>query len=212
MKKVWTLTVFLWMAGMAAAQPQGFAKADDEQAFRDGYHTMCRGTTSFQARFEQVKRVALLKNELKSKGTVAMRRDNKIKIAYTQPYRYVFVMDNAAITIKDGDAAANNVNMRNNKLFRQISAITLSGINGQLLDTKDFAVEVFESPQQYLVQAVPRTKEMKAFYTLFALVFDKDTFCVERITMTEVSGDVSTMVFSATEINKEIDDAVFVVH
>ncbi len=200
------IAVVLW------AQPPGFVKPGNGQLFVDGYHAMCKSTTSFQAHFEQVKQVALLKNDLRSEGQMYMRRDHKIKIAYTSPYRYVFVMNGETISIKDNEAAPTTMDMRNSKLFKQISAVTLAGINGQLLATKEFATTVYESPGYYLVQAVPQAKEMKAYYKLFELYFDKHTFQAAKIVMTEVSGDVSTLTFSDIEINKAIDDAVFVVH
>jgi outer membrane lipoprotein-sorting protein len=191
------------------AQPADFEPLKDKQAFIQSYKKACADINSYQADFVQVKTIAMMKKPLTSEGKMYMRKDNRVKIEYVSPYQYIFIMNGTKVTMKDGNKEANSVSMGNNKLYKQISEITLSGINGDIFNNKNFSTKIFESASAYMLEAIPLSKEMKEYYQKFELYFNKANYQVEKIVMTEVSDDVSVMTFKKIELNKTLNDAVF---
>ncbi len=210
MKKSFLFFIFIYFLLINAfGQNSDFKPVKDRQSFIRLYQKTCMGITSYQADFVQVKTIAMMKNPLQSEGKMLMRKDNKVKIEYTSPYQYVFIINGNKVIMKDGNKDATSISMGNNKLFKLISEVSLAGINGDIFNNKSFSTQIFESPSLYMVQATPLTREMKEYYQRFDLYFNKTTYQIEKIVMVEVSSDVSTMIFNKVEINKTLNDAIF---
>ncbi len=205
----WMLLFAGWSFNMAAQQE--FKPMVAQQEFKQKYRDACRQITSLQCRFEQTKEISFLKDKLKSNGELFFRSDQKLKIAYRKPNEFVFILDGDKTIVKDGDHAASSVSLKGNKLFQQISQVTMNMIDGKIFDSKGFTFELFENASQFMIKAVPSTKELKQYYTELNLYGAKNSFMVERVVMKEVSGDITTMIFGDIEANKTLNDAVFVV-
>lgn len=76
---------------------------------------------------------------------------------------------------------------------------------------KRFNVKCFEnsSDQTYRFDLTPATEEFVAIIESFEITIDKKRLVPVSTKLTEVSGDVTTMDFSETQINIEIDPKLF---
>ena len=61
------------------------------------------------------------------------------------------------------------------------------------------------------VRLTPKNKTLKSMLTTISLNFDKTTYMVQTIVLTEAMGDTTTIVFSDKKINQPIDDEKFMV-
>lgn len=72
--------------------------------------------------FVQTKKMKLLKNEMQSKGKLYYSSPNKLRWQYNTPYSYLFILNGDNVYIKSG-TKKQNIDVKRNKLFRQISVL-----------------------------------------------------------------------------------------
>ncbi len=85
----------------------------------------------------------------------------------------------------------------------------LDCMRGSIYNNKDFAVEAFESPKEFLLKMKPLTSTMKKMFSHIEVFLDKKDFHVVRLNMVENTGDNSLMTFSHSIMNNTISDALF---
>jgi outer membrane lipoprotein-sorting protein len=210
MKEKIILSVFLCLLSYCLLAEE-FVAVGDENAFRQQYKTVSEGIKTLEADFTQEKEIMLLINKLHSTGRMIFRNDNRLKIEYFKPNAFIFVMRDGKVTIKDGECAASSMIVKNNKLFEQISQITIYAINGKIFDSKDFSSTILENESSYLVVLVPKSKELQKYYKKLDLYINKKTFIIEKTVMKETSGDETVMCFKNIRTNNTISDEAFII-
>jgi len=209
MRKLLVLLIYLCLAYYVSAGEYSAVK--DEKLFLQQYKSISGEIKTLEADFVQEKEIVLLTNKLNSRGRMLFRSDNRLKIEYLQPNIFVFSMYDGKVTVKDGERAATSISTKNNKLFAQISQITMRAINGKIFDTKDFDTNILENERLYLIVLVPRSKELKQYYKEMNLYINKETFLIEKMAMKETSGDETVMNFNNIRTNNAISDEAFFV-
>lgn len=180
--------------------------------FREDYRKKANELKCLEADFDQEKQITLLTTKLTSTGNMTFRHDNKFKIQYLTPNKFIFSMQGNKITVKDGDRAASSMSTKNNKLFEQVSQITFNAINGNIFDSKDFNYTILENYYSYLIKLVPKSKELKQYYSDLHLYVNKKTFLIETIIMNEASGDKTEMKFKNFKVNNPVPDEAFIIN
>jgi outer membrane lipoprotein-sorting protein len=209
MEKVFILFIYLCLGHYASAGEYSAVK--DEKLFLQQYKSISGEIKTLEADFVQEKEIVLLTNKLNSRGRMLFRSDNRLKIEYLQPNVFVFSMYDGKITIKDGERTTSSISIKNNKLFEQISQITMRAINGKLFDAKDFDTNILENENLYLIVLIPKSKELKQYYKKMDLYINKETFLIDKISMKETSGDETVMSFKNIKTNNAISDEAFLV-
>jgi outer membrane lipoprotein-sorting protein len=209
MKKKMILLFFLCLNYCLSAEE--FTAVEDENRFRQQYKSVSEGIKTLEVDFLQEKEIILLTNKLHSTGRMIFRNDNCLKIEYFKPNAFIVAIHNGKITIKDGERAASSTIVKNNKLFEQISQITMYAINGSILDSKNFGSTILENENLYRIILVPKSKELKKYYKTLDLYINKTTFMIEKTVMKETSGDETVMSFKNIRTNNSIPDEAFLV-
>ena len=156
---------------------------------------------SMKCNFVQVKRIKLMKNEMKSKGVMFFLSPNKLRWQYDSPYKYIFILNGTSVKIIS-DKSSQNINLQENKIFRQISNIILNSIVGNHLNnTKDFMIEVWKTNSTYSARLYPKKKELKSLYNYIELFFNLNLDMVKSVKMEEKTGDVSIINLINVEFN-----------
>jgi outer membrane lipoprotein-sorting protein len=130
---------------------------------------------------------------------------------YTEPFQYLMILNNNNIYIKDGQKE-NKISANSNKLFKQVNKIVVDCVKGTAFSNTDFAVNVFESKQNYLIELSPVAKTLKDIFKNINVIVDKKDYSVHTIEMDELSGDNTTINFINKEINTNLPDALFALH
>ncbi|WP_290799219.1 LolA family protein [Flavihumibacter sp. UBA7668] len=197
------------MAGFGVhAQHKGFSPVSDLVAFKTAFTQKAVLVNSIRCDFTQEKNLSLLEEKILSKGKFWFKKDNLVRMEYQHPFQYLMIINGKNIYIKDGQKE-NKVAVRSNKLFQKINQLTIDCVQGTVFSNPDFSVKAFENKQQYLVEMVPVTKEMKEFFSAILVRIDRKDYAVSSINMMEKGGDFTLISFQNKEINQVIPDALF---
>jgi|APGre2960657404_1045060.scaffolds.fasta_scaffold03720_6 outer membrane lipoprotein-sorting protein len=186
----------------------GFTLVADLVKFKSAFTAAALKTTSIKSDFVQDKNMSMLSEKITSKGNFWFKKDNRVRMEYTQPFNYLMILNKDKAYVKDG-AKETRVSTRSNKMFQQINKIMIDCMQGTMLDNTDFKTRVFENKASALVELSPVTKSMKEMFKSINVVVDKKDFSVTSIQMLELSGDNTIMRFTNKELNASIPDTLF---
>ena len=200
--------VLLLQGALAFAQPKGYKPVADNNAFRKNYAKSAENTLSIKSSFRQVKNMSMLAEKINSDGLFYFKKDNKVRMEYTQPYKYLLVINNDKILIQD-QQKKKIYSAGDNKLFKVINKVIIDCVQGKALDSKDFKSQIFENEKSYCLDLVPQAKEMKTLFSTIRIFIGKNDFSINQLEMNETMGDNTVITFVNKQINTTISDEVF---
>ena len=196
------------LALISAVRAQNYTTVNDFAGFKKQYAAKSTATNTLRSDFIQEKSITILSNKLSSSGSFVFKKADKLRMEYTKPYPYIFVMNEDQIIIKN-DQKNSNVSVNSNKMFKMISQLTIDCVTGNILNSKDFDIKISENAKVYFLVLIPNQKMIKSLFTEIDLLVDKSDFTVNRIDLKETSGDSTTLIFSNKKINTPVSDEVF---
>lgn len=210
MYRLITILVFLAVATVATAQPSGFKPVADLAAFKAGLNKSSQATNSIKSNFTQEKNLSMLDEKVISKGTFRFKKENKVRMEYTNPFSYLLVINGDKIQIKDRQKT-NSFSSGSNKLFSTVNNIIVDCVKGSALENKDFTSTVYTSDKYYLLELKPAKKELKDYFKTINVFLDLKNYSVVKMDMIEGSGDNTLITFTEKEINTQISDSEFTI-
>ena len=164
---------------------------------------------TMQCEFTQSKRMKMLSKDMQSKAVMYLKRPDKLRWQYTSPYDYTFIMNGDKVQIKSMKSTK-NIDVQQNKMFRQITNIILSSITGGTLRTSaDFTVELWQQDKSYFVKLYPKKKELKQLYQYLEIWFDPALTKVSTVKMMEKTGDMTIVNLLNTKYGVTINEKMF---
>jgi outer membrane lipoprotein-sorting protein len=201
------LSLLMHFASWAQA-PKGFTAINQTGGLQSSLGKAAHTIKDISADFSQVKEMKMLQDKVSSKGRFYFKKDDKIRIEYTQPFEYLLVMNAGRITVKDENKTS-KINTRNSKTMQSVNRIMMDCMSGNVMNNKDFSVAAFENSSQILLQLTPANAAMKNMFARIDVYIDKSDYTVAKLTMNEAGGDFTQMTFSNKKLNKGITDALF---
>jgi outer membrane lipoprotein-sorting protein len=192
----------------AFAQYPGYKSVTDLPSFKNKFATESAKVMSIKSDFRQEKILVALTEKIISTGKFWFKRNNRVRIEYEKPFRYLMVMNGDKMLIRDNDRE-NKINVKSNKLFQQVNRIMIDCVQGTILDSKDFTTKVFENDKLYLLEMTPSSKALREFFETIVLSVDKSDHSVRSIEMNEPAGDKTLISFDNKKLNEQVADAVF---
>jgi len=208
MHKVISFFIVSLVVLTVSAQYPGFTLITNTAKFKEQFAVAAKKNNSIKSDFTQEKNLSMLSEKIVSKGKFWFKKDNMVRLEYTQPYKYLMIINKNNIYIKDGQKE-NKISTGSNKIFKQINKITVECVQGTVLDNTDFSAKIFENKGSYLVELIPVSKSLKDFFAKITVIIDKNELTVTSIETSEKSGDNTTLHFFNKELNSTIPDAVF---
>ena len=190
------------------SQAQAFTPVKDEAAVRRKFTEVSQATVAIKSDFVQEKNLSMLADKVTSKGLFYFKQKNMVRLEYTQPFKYLLVMNNGKVTIKD-DAKTTQMDMHKNKIFQQVNNIIVDCVHGSALTNPNFQVKIYENTKQLKLDMKPIGKGLKEFFDNIVIFIDKSDYSVIRMQMNELSGDNTIITFTNKEINGKIADDLF---
>lgn len=151
--------------------------------------------TSLQFRFVMTRNSALLNEALVSSGHAAYVYPDKLRWEVESPRRSVFVLN--------GD---NVPDRRQQALLRNVSKIGGKG----LINDSDFAVTVYQTPDQWQIDMVPLRRDLGQLFSLITLLADPATGVLRSVVLTETGGDVTSLELKSIVKGRPLDGGLFV--
>lgn len=203
--KIYVLTAVLALAAVWGVRAQGAS----QEALKARIMEASASMKSLQCDFVQVKEISILADRVTSRGTLSYKGGDRLRWLYTEPYRYEFTMNGSRVKV-GGEKGASVVDTRSNKLFREISTIISGSVDGRIFSSESFDVKLREEGGRTVADMTPRSRELKGMFRSVRILFAPDG-TVERVEMSEPSGDRTVITFVNKRLNGEIDDSVFAV-
>ena len=163
-----------------------------------------------QCDFTQTKTMKMLSRDMQSKGVMYFRSPDKLRWQYNSPYKYVFILSDGKIHL-ESSSSVQNIDVKENKIFRQIAGIMLGTITGGgLKGSADFSVEMYKDGSAYFARLYPKKKEVKQIYDFIEIWFNPSLTMVSSVKMVEKTSDVTIVKLLNVKANGFFDDKVFV--
>ncbi|MCC6463034.1 MAG: outer membrane lipoprotein carrier protein LolA [Saprospiraceae bacterium] len=209
MHKLWIALFLLLATGLQAQQPAGFSAIKDEKGFRENFSKAGQGIQTIKSDFVQEKNLSLLEEKIVSKGQFFFKKEKKVRLEYSTPYKYLMVINGDDIAIQD-DKKVNRMSAKSNKMFRQINEIIVDCLAGTALSNPNYQVQPFENKTQYALLLTPKSKTLREFFSTILVFVDRKDYTVARVDLNELSGDTTVMRFSQQVLNQPLPESTFV--
>lgn len=210
MRRIFFVLLILGIACTVNAQYPGYKQLSNTELFHKNFAVASRSISTIKSDFIQEKNMSLLAEKIVSKGNFYFRKENAVRMEYTQPFQYLMIINGNNIYIKDSQKE-NKISAKSNKLFQQVNKIIIDCVNGKALQSNDFNVKVFEGNTDYLAELSPADKNLKSFFSHINMIIDKKDYGVLRIEMHEPSGDDTRIRFVNRLLNTPLADALFAI-
>jgi outer membrane lipoprotein-sorting protein len=176
----------------------------DVPGFRTRLETMSDKVSTIESDFIQEKNLSMLANKIVSRGHFWYKKENNIRWEYVSPYKYLIIITNDQIFIKE-DKSQKQYDIQSNAMFREMNKFISGCIQGDILkNEKDYRVGYFEDEKSYFVTLVPNDAAMRRMLNEVQIWFDKRDLTVSRINMVEAGGDYTNIEFTAKKLNTVI--------
>ncbi len=194
--------------GAAPAQKAGARGDLFDELFKEG-QAKNGGLKTLTASFVETTTSTLLTKPLVSSGTLAVERPSRIVMRYAQPDDRVVLIDGDTLTMswpsknvrqsKDIGAAQKRIQ----KYFVD------SGPNELRGHFTISAREATDRPGTYLVDMIPKRKQIQEGLAKLELWVDRSTQLMAAMRMTFPNGDTKLMTFTDVKPNAPVDPALF---
>lgn len=176
----------------------------DVDGFRQKLITVTAGIKTIESDFTQEKKLSILTNNLVSKGHFCFRRENNIRWEYIQPYKYLIIISQDKIFIKE-EKDQKQYDIQSNKMFQEMNRFISGCIQGDILkNDKDYKIMYFEDSRYFFVTLVPVAEKMRQMLNEIQIWFDRTDLTVARIRMMESGGDYTRIDFVNKKLNTDI--------
>ncbi len=176
----------------------------DVPGFRQKLTTVTAGINTIESDFTQEKKLSILSNTLVSKGHFCFRRENNIRWEYLQPYKYLIIISQDKIFIKE-EKDQKQYDIQSNKMFQEMNKFISGCIQGDILkNEKEYKIGYFEDSRYFFVTLVPVAEKMRQMLNEIQIWFDRTDLTVARIRMMEQGGDYTKIDFVNKKLNTDI--------
>ena len=187
----------------------GFSPMKNLEQFKRSLTETAKNTLTMESRFVQEKNLDVISEKIISHGNFFFKQQNNLRWEYTDPYRYLIIINGDKIFVKD-ENRENRFDASSNQLFSEINAIMIGCIRGTILENvKQFSIEYLENSENYLLKLYPKESRLKNVVAEIRICFIKKTFIVSKIEMHESSGDFTKIIFSGMKLNNPVGDENF---
>jgi len=210
MKKLIAVLGFMLCVALGFAQ-DNFVAMKDVPDFKAKLQSSSSKLTTIESNFTQEKKMNMLTKKNISTGHFYYKKENSIRWEYLQPTKYLIVIKNGVVTVKD-DTKTKQIDTQSNRQFKELNSFILSCVQGSILqNTKDYSFSYFENASQWFVKLVPLNAKMKKMLAEINLYFDRKDLSVVCLKMVEQGGDYTAINFTDKKINASVSDDMFII-
>ena len=211
MKKYFLLLICMYCAISAIFAQSGYQPATEMQQKEiiRQITASSKQLKTLRCDFVQRKTISILADEMVSEGSLSFKQTDKVRWEYTKPYQYEFVMNGDKVMV-GSETTKNVIDVNSSKVFREISKIIISGINGAgIFDQSKFAAEFMVGAKENMVILTPKQKEIKQLFNKIRICFNTSDDTVNSVEIEEINEDKTFIEMKNKQINKELGDEIF---
>jgi outer membrane lipoprotein-sorting protein len=194
--------ISLSVSGLLAQTPALPMK--DVDGFKEKLVTMTGKVNTIESDFIQEKNLSVLSSKIISKGHFCYKKDNNIRWEYLIPYKYLIIISNGKIFIKE-DKSQKQYDIQSSKMFQEMNKFISGCIQGDILNNeKDYKAGYFEDDKNFFVSLVPKAEAMRKMLNEVQIWFNRSDLTVSRINLVEAGGDYTKIDFTNKKLNTDI--------
>lgn len=207
-KKLIYLIIFLHFSSFCISQ-NDLKPMSEPDLFKNKLKEFSTTTKSIESTFIQNKNLSILAKPLISKGVFYYKKDKKVRWEYTEPFKYLIIINDTKIFIKD-KSNSKQYDTQSNKMFQELNNFLIGCITGELLNNnKDFSISFKENSKLYNVELVPKNIKMSKMLTKIVINFNKNDLSVDELKMYEQNNDNTVINFYNKKLNTTVADEKF---
>lgn len=155
----------------------------------------------FSAKFRQVRKVALLTDEVVSTGEMQYRNDGRIMWRYTSPKKQQIAFSAKDIRITEG-TQTRIVALDENPYLGQLKDLLMGLMSGKQLDADGrFTVKVVKNDAKSITLSMtPVQRQLKKFISEVVITFTAPDSTVSEVVMKEPDGSSTTITFTDRKV------------
>ena len=197
------------MFQLSIAQPPGFTKLSSIETVKEQMRVVGASQKTIQSTFTQVKKMEYLDIAIQSSGSFWYSAPSQVRWEYTSPYDYTIIISDGKLSLISGDSK-NEFNLDNSEMFQQINSLMLGSVTGNIFESDDYEIVVFENNTYYLFMLKPDANFMEGIITSIEMMLEKKSGIVTRIKMIEAEDNYSEISFSNIKINEPVSEKIFI--
>lgn len=178
----------------------GQERGDVASRFAEELARESSSINAIESRFEQVRVMQILADEVSRSGNFTYRRPDHISLDFVGG-DYIR-MTSTAFTMRVG-GHEQQVRIQSNPMLRELKRILSACMMGDVESLQQgFTMTITEQPTQYWVTLTPRKGRMAARMAAIKMTFDKETMTLDELKMEERSGDYTAYRFFDKQITR----------
>lgn len=164
---------------------------------------------TMQCDIQQTKYMRMMKRGMVSHGTMKYSRPDCLRWQYTLPYSYTFLLSDGKVTLCK-DEKKDVVDVAQNRMMREITRVIIGTMTGSvLMDKKAFDAKVRDEGSFWIVTLLPKKKDIRQMYSAIVLTYNPKESQMERVEMTERTGDRTIIELKNIVKDRPIDPKAF---
>ena len=182
-----------------------------EEQIKQKVNQTASAMKTMQCDFVQTKHLKMLNNDFESHGKMYYQQSNKLRWEYTSPYSYTFILNNDKVLLKNKQRN-DLIDIKQNKLFREIVRIMMSSVVGNCLaDDKNYKVSIATIGNEWVATLLPQRKDMKQMFPKLVLHFHAKKSVVNTVELYDKNGEKTIIELKNIRINETIHPHMFVI-
>ena len=182
-----------------------------EEKIKQKVNQTASAMKTMQCEFVQTKHLKMLNNDFVSHGKMYYQQSNKLRWEYTSPYSYTFILNNDQVLLKNKQRN-DLIDVKQNKLFREIVRIMMSSVVGNCLaDDKNYKVSIATIGNEWVATLLPQRKDMKQMFQKLVLHFNAKKSVVNTVELFDKNGEKTIIELKNIRTNETITSNMFVI-
>ena len=182
-----------------------------EEQIKQKVNQTASAMKTMQCDFVQTKHLKMLNNDFVSHGKMYYQQSNKLRWEYTSPYSYTFILNNDQVLLKNKQRN-DLIDVKQNKLFREIVRIMMSSVIGNCLaDDKNYKVSIATIGNEWVATLLPQRKDMKQMFPKLILHFNAKKSVVNNVELYDKNGEKTIIELKNIRINETIPSNMFAI-
>ncbi len=166
---------------------------------------------SMRTEFTQEKNLAVFRNKIVLKGRIYVQRPNRVAWHVDKPVKYSVLITDKFIRQWDEDTdKVQEISLSGNPVFRIVLKQMTAWFSGSFSSLQEeYHVRILQQ-QPFIIEFAPKDRNFaKKVIKSVTVTFREDERYLSQITIRELSGDVTTILFENTQLNVPIDERYF---
>lgn len=208
MKQILLISLTLLSFALSAQNQKITDKARINE-IKENVTRSCSNINNVRCNYIQEKSVSLLEDNIKNEGEVIFMTPDNLYWKNNIPKNQSFILRNDSVKIVN-DNGVNIMPIQEHLIFREISKIINNGVsNNSIIDENNFIPSYEENENYIIVNMKPKKNKMKSVLGSMTIHFEKSSYLIHKIEITDNNLDVTTITLSDIYINQNLDNSLF---